>query len=169
MSQSEAAASVVTPESLIAWFEASGLHDDGSEFTRRILRSTGEFLQRSGQLSEELVLQLLADVDFSQPVTVARLPQTTFVRSDAVAGGWYTDTGLTVEQVRAIRGPRRGQIYSPISVIPALKATSRTVQDGWTKDQLFGNVAPQLARQHSQLAAGGTQYLVFEEKKLRPI
>lgn len=151
-----------------AWFEAAGIADDSSAFSRRVLQVAGEFLRGVGQLAGEAVLEHLADIDFTQSVTVVRLPSSSFIRSEAANGCWYTDTGLPAEQLRSIRGPRRRRLYIPVGVIPALKARSRTVRDGWSQDQLFGNIAPQIARQASRMSAsGGTQYLVFNHSRLR--
>ncbi len=161
---------VPLPEVPDGWFEAADLHDTGSLFVRRILKTAGDFLTRVGRLGEEDVACLLRDIDFSASLTVVPLPQSVFVRESLRSGFWLTDIGLSVESVRNLPGVRRSKLFAPMSIVPALRCRSRTVCSAWTPDRLFPAVPPQTARQLTASSSqGGTQYLVFQHQAVREI
>lgn len=164
------AEAVPLPEVSDAWFKAADLNDTGSFFVRRILKTAGDFLTRVGRLGEEEVIFLLGDIDFSASLTVVPLPQSVFVRETLKSGFWFTDTGLTVESVRSLPGGRRCKLFTPMSVVPALRCRSRTVCNAWTPDRIFPAVSPQTSRQlMASSAQGGTQYLFFQHQAVREI
>jgi len=154
----------------VSWFEASGISETASMFERRVLKTAGDFLSRVGRISEDEIAALLADIDFSSALTVVPLPQSVFVREPFQSACWYTDTGLSVETVRTLPGARREKLYSPVSVIPALKCRSKTQSSVWAVDRLFPAVSPQTVRQMCLNGlTGGGQYLVFQHQSLREL
>lgn len=163
-------AAAPVPSLPVSWFEATGISEDASLFELRVLKTAGDFLSRVGRVSVDEVTSLLSDIDFSSALTVVPLPQSVFVRESVQRACWYTDTGLAVDTIRTLPGVRRCRLYSPVSVIPALKCRSKTIVSGWSVDRLFPAVPPQTSRQlSSNSSGGGVQYLVFQHQSLREI
>lgn len=155
---------------LETWMIAAGIEGNDSPFSRRIIRTVGEFLTKVGQLPNSPACEIIADVDFTSSVTIVQLPASSFIKSDAFEGMWLTDTGLAPDSIRSTPFPRRRRILYCASVVPALKATSKSVREPVSRDQLFTGVPPMppIAGQRSATSAG-TQYIVVNQQMLRDL
>ena len=161
----------ITPQEKIdTWMEAAGQLNKGPAVQHRVV-TAGEFLEKTARMSEQEACSCLTGIDFSKPVTVVRLPTSVYVQFvQQHQGIWFTDTGLTADDVGLARGQRTRKLFSPVGVVPALKSTARSVKDTWTRDRLFQSVAPRARGKSGQMTkGGGTQYIVFDKTRMREV
>jgi hypothetical protein len=148
--------------------EAAGLGNNASEYSLRLLQVVVNFINSwNNDIAEEFVQQLLQDIDFRRPITLVRLPRSTFVRTEAAVGGWYTDTGMSTAEIRRNPLMRRMPFHQPTGVIPGLQAVSRTAE----KCPAIAAVAGNRHFTSSTNSAHGNivQYLVMQEHQMRPV
>jgi hypothetical protein len=166
----EDAPAVSDKDALETWLKSAGFENSDSPFTARIVRTIGVYLTRIGLFPNSLACEIIADVDFTSSVTMVQLPASSFVRSTAFEGVWLTDTGLPPDSIRSTPFPRRRKILYCPAVVPALKATSKSVYEQWSRDQLFAGVPPvPFTPDGHSVSAGGTQYLVVNQQLLREL
>ena len=161
----------ITPkEKIDAWMEASGQLNKGPAVENRVV-TAGEFLEKTGRMSQDEACSCLTGIDFSMPVTVVRLPDVVYVQFvQQHKGIWFTNTGLTADDVGLAQGRRLRKLFSPIGAVPALQSTARSIKDTWTKDRLFQSVSPQARGKMGQMTkGGGTQYIVFDKTRMREL
>lgn len=155
---------------LSAWLDAAGFGDDAPSYTVQTIRKIGAFLENSGLLPRELVVQILADIDLAQGVTIVQLPASAFVKSDEFDGYWLTDTGLAADTLRSNPFPRRKKLFACLGVVPAIKAASKSVLTEHRREFLFSGMIPQVAPNNPfTTSSAGTQYLVVHLQQLREI
>jgi hypothetical protein len=131
----------------------------------------GEFLERTARMNESDACERLTGIDFSQPVTVLKLPSSVFVQYvQKHRGVWFTDTGLTPDLVGLAEGKRVRRLFVPVGAVPALASTARAIKDTWTADRLFQSLSPTTRMKMGQLTrGGGKQYIVGDRFAMRPL
>ena len=155
------------------WMEAADLGADAdipAGVARRVI-SAGEFLEKTAGLSEEAACRYLPGIDFQEPVSVVRLPDSVFVRFEEQFDGiWLTDAGLKPADVRKAGQRRIRKLVTPIGPVPALQCTARNFKDSWKKEDLFPWIAPQVRSQMpSSPRNGGRQYIVLDRTRMKSV
>ncbi len=152
-----------TPESKIrAWLKATGLEGKGQGVVKRV-QVAGEYCERTCRLSEADTLKVLSGIDFSAQVLVVRLPTKCYVQYRVKhTGRWFTDVGLTPDQVGLAQGVRRRELFSPAGVVYALKCRAKSIRDYWTPGRIFDKADLLSALKGVPTRGGGTQYLVHD-------
>ncbi len=112
---------------LSAWLEAAGLETMFLPTQFQTIRKIGAFLENSGRLPRELVVQILADIDHRSRSHHRSTPASAFVKSDEFDGCWLTDTGLAADTLRSNPFPPEKKMFACLGVLPAIKAVSKTV------------------------------------------
>lgn len=161
----------ITPDEKVGrWIEAAGQTNKGPAVEKRVT-AAGEFLEKTGRMTEKEACSCLTGIDFSLPVTVVRLPTSVYVQFvQQHKGIWFTDTGLTADDVGLAEGRRVRKLFVPVGVVPALKSTARSIKDTWTADRLFQSMSPAARGKMGQLTkGGGTQYIVFDKTRMREV
>lgn len=161
----------ITPDEKIGcWLKAAGQANKGLVVEKRVV-AAGEFLEKTGRMTEEEACSCLTGIDFSLPVTVVRLPTSVYVQFvQQHKGVWFTDTGLTADDVGLAEGKRVRKLFIPVGVVPALKSTARSIKDTWTADRLFQSMSPMARGRLGQMTkGGGTQYIVFDKMRMREV
>jgi len=158
------------PEKLACWIQAAELPHHSATIEQRVIRA-GEFLEITSGLSEEDACQLLPSIDYSQPITVARLPDSVYIRcQDRDHSAWFTDTGLTAEMLKEAGGPRSRSLYRPLGNIAALKSSARDFKDSWEPRHLFHAIAtPQMDQFSRSSRHGGNQFMVLNTTRMRDV
>src|SRR5947208_16197133 len=161
----------MTPQDKVArWVTAAGQTGKSQAVIDRVVVA-GEFLERTARMSERDAQECLSGIDFSQPVTVLKLPRSVFVQYvQKHRGVWFTDTGLTPDFVGLAEGKRVRTLFVPVGVVPALQSTARSIKDTWTADRLFQSLSPAARAKMGQFTrGGGKQYVVFDKFAMRPV
>lgn len=159
----------ITPDEKIErWIEAAGQTNKSPAVEKRVV-TAGEFLEKTGRMTEQQACSCLTGIDFSQAVTVVRLPTSVYVQFvQQHKGIWFTDTGLTADEVGLAQGRRIRKLFVPVGVVPALKSSARSIKDTWTADRLFQSISPMARGKMGQMTkGGGTQYIVFDKTRMR--
>ena len=160
----------VTPQDKIdRWMKAAGQSGKGDAVQKRVVVA-GEFLEKTARMSEKAACSCLSGIDFSKAVTVVRLPDKLYVQFvNQHVGAWFTDTGLTPDQVGLARGDRSRERFKPTGSVHALKSTARAIRDSWTIKP-DSSLPPAEKRQLATLTrGGGTQYLVGDKLRMKMI
>ena len=164
----------ITPKDKIdRWVKAAG-QTGKSKFVIDRVVVAGEFLEKTGRMTEHQACGCLTGIDFSKPVEVVRLPDKVYVQYVAQHRGiWFTDTGLTPDAVGLAKGQRTRKLFRPSGMVHALKSTARAIKDSWTDGRLEQSVdskrpgqAPMYG-QHTQ--GGGTQYIVVDKHRMTEV
>lgn len=161
----------MTPDDKIErWLEAAGQSGKGPAVRQRVV-TAGEFLEKTARMTERDACGCLSGIDFSMSVTVVRLPDSVYVQFvQQHKGIWFTDTGLTADDVGLAQGRRVRKLFVPSGAVPALKSTARSIKDTWTADRLFQSVSPKSGGRMGQMTqGGGTQYVVFDKTRMREL
>ena len=157
-----------TPEDKIdRWVAAAGQSNKGQAVRNRVI-TAGEFLEKTGRLSEREASGCLTGIDFSKPVQVIRLPDKLYVQYVIKHKGiWFTDTGLTPDLVGLAKGNRQRKLFRPIGVVFALQSTARSIRDTWTIPAPADATKEQKRKLAVLTRGGGTQYIVPEKHRMK--
>lgn len=164
----------ITPTDKInRWVKAAGQTGKGKSVIDRVVVA-GEFLEKTGRMSEYQACGCLTGIDFSKPVEVVRLPDKVYVQYvQQHQGIWFTDTGLAPDAVGLAQGNRRRKLFRPSGMVHALKSTARSIKDSWTVGRMEQSVvskksgqAPSFG-QHTQ--GGGIQYIVVDKHRMTAV
>ena len=169
--ESEKQSMGITPADKIArWMSAAGQLHKSHDVEKRVV-SAGEFLEKTAGLTEHETCSCLTGIDFSKPVSVVRLPDSVYVQyADQHKGYWFTDTGLTPDDVGLAKGRRVRKLYNPVGIVHALKSTARSIKDTWTAERLFQSISPAARGKLGQMTrGGGIQYIVFDKFRMKEI
>ena len=161
----------LTPQDKIArWVKAAGQTGKPQPVVDQVVIA-GEFLERTARMSESDACSCLTGIDFSKPVSVVRLPSSTYVQYEQQHRGvWFTDTGLTPDLIGLADGQRVRKLFTPIGVVHALQSTARSIKDTWTADRLFQSLSPTARGKLGQMTrGGGTQYVVHDKFSMKEI
>ncbi len=94
-----------------AWLKATSSEGKGQAVLKRV-QLAGEFCERTCRLSETETLNSLSGIDFSSQVLVVRLPKKAYVQyRSRHPNKWFTDTGLTPDQVGIVKGERQRELF----------------------------------------------------------
>ena len=160
-----------TPDDKIArWMEAAGQTGKSVAVRDRVV-TAGEFLEKTARMNERQASSCLTGIDFSRPVEVVRLPSKVFVQYvQKHQGVWFTETGVTPDQVGLAEGRRVRKLFTPVGTVHALQSTARAIKDTWTHDRLFQSLSPTQQRKLGQLTrGGGVQYIVFDKHRMQEL
>jgi hypothetical protein len=158
------------PDKIARWVRAAGQTGKSQAVVERVV-TAGEFLEKTARMSESDACECLSGIDFSRPVAVVRLPASVYVQyAQKHRGIWFTDTGLTPDQVGLAAGRRVRRLFTPMGVVHALQSTARSIKDTWTIDRILESVSPAAAGRLGQMTrGGGTQYVVHDRFAMREI
>lgn len=158
------------PDKIARWVSAAGQTGKAQPVLDRVIVAA-EFLERTGRMSEAEACACLAGIDFSKPVAVVRLPASVYVQYvQEHRGVWFTDTGLTPDQVGLAAGRRTRRMFVPMGIVHALQTTARSIKDTWTIDRVFQSVSPAAHGRLGQMTrGGGTQYVVHDRFAMREL
>ncbi len=160
-----------TPEDKIArWVEAAGQMGKSCAVLNRVV-TAGEFLEKTGRMSESGACKCLKGIDFSKPVTAVRLPNSVYVQYvQQHKGVWFTDTGLTPDKIGLAEGRRIQKLFKPAGTVHALRSTARSIKDTWTVGRLFQSISPAASGKLGQMTSGGgTQYIVPNKSAMKQV
>jgi hypothetical protein len=158
------------PDKIARWVKAAGQTGKPQPVVDRVVIA-GEFLEKTARLNESDACSCLTGIDFSKPVSVVRLPTSVYVQyQEQHRGAWFTDTGLTPDQVGLADGRRIRKLFTPIGAVHALQSTARSIKDTWTVDRLFQSLSPGAQGKLGQMTrGGGTQYVVHDKFAMKEI
>jgi hypothetical protein len=161
---------VTPPDKIARWVQAAGQTGKPQPVIDRVVIA-GEFLEKTARMSEPEACECISGIDFSHPVTVVRLPALVYVQyAQHHRGVWFTNTGLTPDQVGLAAGRRRRRLFTPIGTVHALQSTARSIKDTWTVDRLLSSVSPIAGGKLGQMTrGGGMQYVVHDKFAMREI
>lgn len=128
---------MTSPDKVERWVMAAGQTGKSKSVIDRVI-TAGDFLEKTGRMSEKEACECLTGVDFSKPVMVVKLTKSIYVQYvQRHKGVWFTDTGLTPDAVGLATGRRLRTLFTPAGTVHALKCTARSITDFWTGDKLF--------------------------------
>jgi len=161
---------LTSPDKIERWVTVAGQKGKSQFVVDRVIIA-GEFLEKTARMSESKACECLTGIDFSKPVAVVRLPLSVYVQyAENHRGVWFTNTGLTPDQVGLASGRRLRRLFTPIGIVSALQSTARSIKDTWTADRLLESVSPAATGKFGQMTrGGGTQYLVHDRFAMREI
>ena len=156
------------PDKIARWSAAAGQSGKPPAVLARVVVA-GEFLEKTGRLSEAAACECLTGIDFSHPVMVVRLAPGTYVQfTYHHVGAWFTRTGLTPGQVGLAKGQRERRLFKPSGTVWALQSTARPIKDYWTTGHLPQSLDPHSRRMGELTQGGGPQYFVIDRALMVP-
>lgn len=160
----------VTPQDKIErWMKAAGQTGKSDAVKKRVV-TAGEFLEKTARMSEREATSCLSGIDFSKPVEVGLLPNKIYVQFvKQHVGTWFTDTGLTPDQVGLAKGPRTRELFQPIGAVHALKSTASSIRDTWTIKPDPSLSEAEKRKLATLTRGGGTQYIVFDKHRMKKL
>lgn len=157
------------PDKIARWVAAVGQTGKPPAVIGRITMA-GEFLEKTGRLSEHDACQCLTGIDFSHPVLVVRLPPGTYTQfAQQHRGAWFTLSGLMPTQVGLAHGNRTPRRFRPEGIVWALQSVARPIKDTWTSSHLEESLDPRSGKRGEWTIGGGTQYFVIDRWLMKPV
>ncbi len=157
------------PDKVARWVAAAGQTGKAAAVIARVV-TAGEFLEKTGRLSEPEVGECFSGIDFSHPVLVVRLPPGSYVQfAQKHLGAWFTSSGVLPTQVGLARGSRQAHVFRPEGIVWALQSVARPIKDTWTKGHLPQSLAPQSGMMGEYTMGGGIQYFVVDRYLMKPV
>lgn len=161
---------MLSDELIHSWMEAVE-RGGNSSVTRAGVRRAGEFLLHTAQLDRESLERCLIEIDYSFAVIVVRLPMSVYVRNEGHdLPFWYTDTGFSPQQFRAVRTPRSRPFFIPAGVVPALRLTTRLGPVDCRPAALLAELPPAMRRSlDEQTHSTGQQFFVHGTHQMKQL